>query len=190
VHHTIFPPVSEIRIDSETLLAAATPVGDGLWVLGPTDMVLHAAAHLFQENPAGHLRDLLDLHDLLTLFGQHAGFWENLIERAGRHGLGRPLYYGLRYAVDLAGTAIPAAVLNRAKALFAPNAVQLRDRGRVSRPGERGRTPALHAVRPQPLDQDAAGRSVGSFPGKDHPQDAREERDRYGVSAAAGLGLY
>jgi hypothetical protein len=126
VHHTIFPPVSEIRIDSETLLAAATPVGDGLWVLGPTDMVLHAAAHLFQENPAGHLRDLLDLHDLLTLFGQHAGFWENLIERAGRHGLGRPLYYGLRYAVDRAGTAIPAAVLNRAKALFAPNAVQLR----------------------------------------------------------------
>ena len=126
VHHTIFPPVSGIRIDSETLLADATPVGDGLWVLSPSDMVLHAATHLFQEDPAGRLRDLLDLHDLLTLFGQQPGFWEGLTERAGRLGLGRPLYYGLRYAADLTGTAIPAAVLARTQAAFAPDAVRLR----------------------------------------------------------------
>ena len=125
VHHTIFPPVSGIRIASETLLADATPVGDGLWVLSPADMVLHAATHLFQENPAGRLRDLLDLHDLLTLFGQQAGFWDSLTERARRHGLGRPLYYSLRYAADLTGTAIPAAVLARTEAAFAPDAVQL-----------------------------------------------------------------
>ena len=126
VHHTIFPPVSGIRIGSETLLADATPVGDGLWVLSPSDMVLHAATHLFQEDPAGRLRDLLDLHDLLTLFGQQPGFWEGLTERAGRLGLGRPLYYGLRYAADLTGTAIPAAVLARTQAAFAPDAVRLR----------------------------------------------------------------
>ncbi len=126
VHHTIFPPVSGIRIASETLLADATPAGDGLWVLSPSDMVLHAATHLFQEDPAGRLRDLLDLHDLLTLFGPRAGFWEGLTERAGRLGLGRPLYYSLRYAADLVGTAVPAAVLAHAKAAFAPNAVQLR----------------------------------------------------------------
>ncbi|MDR3417112.1 MAG: nucleotidyltransferase family protein, partial [Nevskia sp.] len=126
VHHTIFPPVSGVRIDSETLLADATPAGDGLWILSPADMVLHAATHLFQEDPAGRLRDLLDLHDLLTLFGQHAGFWEALAGRARRLGLGRPLYYSLRYAADLTGTAIPAAVLAQAKAAFAPNAVQLR----------------------------------------------------------------
>ena len=126
VHHTIFPPVSGIRIDSETLLADTTPVGDGLWILSPADMVLHATAHLFQEDPTGHLRDLLDLHDLLTLFGQQAGFWESLTERARRHGLGRPLYYSLRYAADLIGTIVPAAALARTKAAFAPNAVQLR----------------------------------------------------------------
>ena len=126
VHHTIFPPVSGIRIDSEALLADATPVGDGLWVLSPADMVLHAAAHLFQEDPTGHLRDLLDLHDLLTLFGRQPGFWESLAERAQRHGLGRPLYYGLRYAANLTGTAIPAAVIDRTGAAFAPNAVQRR----------------------------------------------------------------
>ncbi len=126
VHHSIFPPVSGIAIDSEALLADATPVDDGLWVLSPADMVLHAATHLFQENPAGHLRDLIDLHDLLTLFGQTPGFWEHLTARARRHGLGRPLYYSLRYATGLIGTAVPAAAMQRAAAAFAPNAVQLR----------------------------------------------------------------
>jgi len=126
VHHTIFPPVSGIRVDSAALLADAVPAGDGLWVLSPADMVLHAAVHLFQEDPAGHLRDLLDLHDLLTLFGRQPGFWEGLIGRARHHGLGRPLYYGLRYAAELLGTAVPAAVLEQTGAVFAPNAVQLR----------------------------------------------------------------
>jgi hypothetical protein len=126
LHHTIFPPVSGIRVDSEALLADATSVGDGLWVLSPADMVLHAAAHLFQEDPAGHLRDLLDLHDLLTLFGQQPGFWGGLIDRAQHHGLGRPLYYSLRYAAELIGTVVPAGVLDRTKAAFAPNVVQLR----------------------------------------------------------------
>lgn len=126
VHHSIFPPVSGIAIDSEALLADATPVGDGLWVLSPADMVLHAATHLFQENPAGHLRDLVDLHDLLTLFGQTPGFWENLTARARRHGLGRPLYYSLRYATAFIGTAVPAAAMERAAAAFAPNAVYRR----------------------------------------------------------------
>lgn len=126
VHHTIFPPVSGIRVSSDALLADAMPAGDGLWVLSPADMVLHAATHLFQEDPAGRLRDLLDLHDLLTVFGRQPGFWENLIGRAQRHGLGRPLYYSLRYATDLIGTAVPAAVLDRTTAAFAPNGVQRR----------------------------------------------------------------
>ena len=35
VHHTIFPPVSGIRIDAAALLAAAVPLDDGLFVLTP-----------------------------------------------------------------------------------------------------------------------------------------------------------
>ncbi len=84
------------------------PVEGGLFVLSPADMVLHAATHLFLENPAGQLRDLLDLHDLLTLFAQRPGFWDGLLERAHHHELGRPLYYGLRYAAALLGTDVPA----------------------------------------------------------------------------------
>ena len=126
VHHTIFPPVSGIRIDAEALLADAVPLDGGVWMLGPADMVLHAATHLFQEDPSGHLRDLLDLHDLLTLFGPRPGFWDSLIERARLHGLGRPLYYALRNAAGLLGTAVPPAVLDRAEAAFAPGAMQRR----------------------------------------------------------------
>jgi hypothetical protein len=121
VHHSIFPRVSGIGIDDASLLAEAISLPDGLWMLSPADMVLHAATHLFMENPAGHLRDLLDLHDLLTLFGEQPGFWDTLLERARRHGLGRPLYYGLRYAAALVGTAVPASVLDRSAAAFAPS---------------------------------------------------------------------
>jgi hypothetical protein len=124
VHHTIFPPVSGIKVDADALLAAAVPLDDGLFVLSPADMVLHAATHLFQEDPSGRLRDLLDLHDLLTLFGRRAGFWDGLIERARHHGLGRPLYYGMRTAADLTLTDVPPAVLARTEAAFAPNAPQ------------------------------------------------------------------
>lgn len=121
VHHTIFPPVSGIRIDAASLLAEATPVDGGLFVLSSAHMVLHAATHLFLENPAGNLRDLLDIHDLLTLFGHRPGFWDGLIRRAYHHELGRPLYYSLKYAAALAGTAVPAIVLDRAETAFAPN---------------------------------------------------------------------
>jgi hypothetical protein len=121
VHHTIFPPVSGIRIDTEALLADARPLCDGLRVLGPADMVLHAAAHLFEEDPSGRLRDLLDLHDLLTHFGRCAGFWEELPLRARRHDLQRPLFYALHYTTALLGTPVPPSVLAVVAAEMAPN---------------------------------------------------------------------
>ena len=124
VHHTIFPPISGIRIDAATLLAEAVPLADGLFMLAPADMVLHAATHMFHENPAGRLRDLLDLHDLLTQFAATPGFWDSLLERARRHGLGRPLHYALRYTTRMLGTAVPDAVVQRAAAAFAPDGVR------------------------------------------------------------------
>jgi hypothetical protein len=120
IHHTIFPPISGIRVGAEALVEAAVPVADGLWVLSPADMVLHVATHLFLEDPSARPRDLLDLHDLLTLFGRQEGFWDRLLERARQHGLGRPLYYGLRYAQRFLGTAVPESVPAR-MAPFAPD---------------------------------------------------------------------
>jgi len=110
VHHTIFPPVAGIRIDSAALLADAVQLDGGVWALCPTDMVLHSAVHLFGEDITGRLRDLLDLHDLLTHFGAQPGFWDALQARARLHGLARPLAYAVRYSRRFMGTAVPAGV--------------------------------------------------------------------------------
>lgn len=116
VHHTIAPPTSRSRPDPAALLAAAValPATPGLAVplavLGPADMVLHAATHLFNEEMAMGLRDLVDLHMLLSRFGSDPTFWRDLVDRASLHGLARPLYYLVSTCVRLLGTAVPAAV--------------------------------------------------------------------------------
>ncbi|MDQ2697120.1 MAG: nucleotidyltransferase family protein [Pseudomonadota bacterium] len=114
VHHTILPRTSRLRPDPARLLAAARPLDGGpLRVLAAPDMVLHSAAHTFYDgelNP--FLRDLLDLHDLLTEFAAaDAGFWPALAPRARQLDLERPLFYALRYARRFLDTPVPAAVL-------------------------------------------------------------------------------
>ena len=78
-------------------------------MLAPADMVLHSAAHLFQDGDfQGGLRDLLDLDGLLRHFAAgDAGFWENLSARASQLGLDRPLFYALRFTSRLLGTPVP-----------------------------------------------------------------------------------
>ncbi|MET0164149.1 MAG: nucleotidyltransferase family protein, partial [Vicinamibacterales bacterium] len=108
VHHTIVPLTSRLRPDAEALQAASIRVGDTGWrVLAPADMVLHSAVHLFNDEVGKPLRDLFDLHDLLTYFGKTVGFWDELIARARLHQLGRPLYYALRYTRQLLDTPVP-----------------------------------------------------------------------------------
>ena len=86
VHHTILPESGRLRPDPADLLQAARPTGDGPFrVLAPTDMVLHSAAHLFQDGTLGMgLRDLTDLDALLRHFGETPGFWSALVRRAER----------------------------------------------------------------------------------------------------------
>ena len=117
VHHAILPETAAMRPDPALLRAAAVPIpGDGkLWTLAPHDMVLHSAVHLFSEGEMQHgLRDLLDIHRLLLHFGAAPGFWEALPGRARQLELARPLFYALRYATHLLGTAVPPAVMSEA----------------------------------------------------------------------------
>jgi hypothetical protein len=71
VHHAILPLTARYKPDSRLLIEAARearglPAVD---VLSPSDMFLHAAAHLFCEGEYENaLRNLLDLHDLLKEF--------------------------------------------------------------------------------------------------------------------------
>jgi len=119
VHHAILPVTARLKPDSAKFLAASIPIGDDpkLRVLSPTDMVLHSATHLFQnEDLTQGLRDLADLDGLLRHFGGRPEFWEALLGRAAELDLGRPLYYGLRYAARFLETPIPTQATLRSNA--------------------------------------------------------------------------
>lgn len=114
VHHTIVPPTAGLAVDPAALLAAAVPLDAdaGLYRLGDADLVLHAAAHLFNDGEFGHgLRDLDDLDRLLRHFAAaDPRFWDVLAARAQQFRLGRPLFFALRYAAAIRGTPVPPAV--------------------------------------------------------------------------------
>lgn len=119
VHHNILPTIARVRVDAHALIAAAVtvPGKDGLRMLQPVDMLLHSATHLFHEGEfANGLRDLFDVDALLREFGADARFWDDLVPRAAKLGLGRSLYYALQTSTQLLGTPVPPRVLAAAQA--------------------------------------------------------------------------
>jgi hypothetical protein len=118
VHHNILPLTGRLHPDADALFAAALPVAGSIFrVLAPADMVLHSAAHFFQDGDlAGGLRDLIDIDDLLRHFGREQDFWQSLVPRAQTMDLARPLYYALRYTKRILGTPIPDPVMAAAEA--------------------------------------------------------------------------
>lgn len=125
IHHRLLPKTSRLTSDPDPLFADACSlaVDPRLKILAPADMVLHALVHLFLEGDPDEglrLRDLLDVHDLLTHFAEHPGFWRDLIPRACQLGFQRPLYYGLTHMPKLFGTPIPAAVSSELHRLAPP----------------------------------------------------------------------
>jgi hypothetical protein len=128
IHHAILPETGRLHPDSALLLESAMDLRGSIFkVLAPADMVLHSAAHMFQDGElAGSLRDLTDLDDLLRFFGKQKNFWDGLVPRAIHLDLTRPLFYALRYAHQLFDTPIPAPVHGEAKAAGRPPAPILR----------------------------------------------------------------
>lgn len=121
VHHALLPLTARVRPDPALLWDASVPIDGGpLRVLAPADMLLHSAAHLFYGEIDNGLRELLDLHLMLTDFGRAEGFWDVLPDRAACLQLTRPLFYALRYCQRFFGTRIPAPVMERVAHLGAP----------------------------------------------------------------------
>lgn len=127
VHHALLPRSARLQPDSRRLLACARPLArqPELQILAPIDMLLHSACHLFHEGELERgFRDLVDIDSLLREFGSPTAsssahthstdFWNQLVPRAVELDLSRPLFYALRYAHLLLGSAIPAAVLQQA----------------------------------------------------------------------------
>lgn len=112
IHHRILPRTARLSPDPGPLWEAAIRLGPRLRVLSPPDMVLHCAAHLFADGEIkGGFRDLVDLHQLLCHFAASDDtFWTSLSARARLLGLGRPLYYGLRYCNEWLKTMVSLQV--------------------------------------------------------------------------------
>lgn len=109
VHHQILPPTGRIHPRVDALFAAAVPLaGQPFKVLCPADQVLHACAHAFQDSDCtNRLRDLADIDFLVRHHGTNDAFWSDLLRRAALHGMGRPLWYGVRQARDHFATPMP-----------------------------------------------------------------------------------
>ena len=84
VHHTILPLTARPKPDAASLIGDAQPLENGLSVLSPADMVIHAAAHLVADGDlAGGLRNLWDIDRLVReLSDRDAGFLAALSTRA------------------------------------------------------------------------------------------------------------
>lgn len=123
VHHTILPETARPTPDAEALIADSLALdpgswsgqGNGLRILCPADMIVHAAAHLFADGDlSGGLRNLWDIDRLLRQFAAgDPGFWPRLAERARLHQLGRPVALALRLSARLYATPVDAAVAGR-----------------------------------------------------------------------------
>lgn len=114
VHFTILPPTSGIRPNPDDFFSAAVSL-PGEWsffkVLCPQDMVIHSSCHLFFGEFHKGLRDLLDLHVLLTDLASDANFWSQLLARAEYLGLTQPVVDALQQSRRVYGTVIPESVL-------------------------------------------------------------------------------
>lgn len=122
VHHTILPLTARVKPDARALVQNARALPDSpLRVLSPADMVLHSAAHLFHDGDLiKPLRNLWDIHALVTEFAADPAFWAALEARATHHGLSRTLAYALRHARRLFGTEVPADLTRRLRKALPP----------------------------------------------------------------------
>lgn len=125
LHHNLAPPVSRIRIDAARLWQAALPAtgphGLTVQILGPEDMLLHNAVHLFMNDELrGGLRDVMDFRDLYEHFcAGDPDFEVRLLANADAQGCGLPLYYAIDTARRLVGLATSGLVV-RCLARHAP----------------------------------------------------------------------
>lgn len=118
VHHTILPLTARPRPDAEALIETRVELDNGLYVLAPADMIVHAAAHLFADGDlAGGLRNLWDIDRLLREFDS-PDFRRTLADRARLHQLEGPVARALRLSHRLYDTPVAAGRLRPSDRLF------------------------------------------------------------------------
>ncbi|HEX9954602.1 MAG TPA: nucleotidyltransferase family protein [Allosphingosinicella sp.] len=117
VHHTILPPTARPTPDAHALIETSVAIPNGMRILSPEDMILHAIAHLFADGDlAGGLRNLWDIDRLLRRFADTNGFWDRLRARASLHQLLPHTARALRLARRLYLTPVAPALAGRTRA--------------------------------------------------------------------------
>ena len=82
LHHNLYLPISGRAADMQQFFTLVQPADNAALVLMPAAMVLHSIIHLFtNEDTQSSLRDLWDLHLLISQFSQDA-FWQQLTKLA------------------------------------------------------------------------------------------------------------
>jgi Uncharacterised nucleotidyltransferase len=116
IHHTILPLTARVRPNAQALIAESIALENGLRILSPQDMVVHAVAHLLADGDlAGGLRNLWDIDRLLREHGTTSGFWSVLKERAELHGLMAHVGRALRLCHHIFGTPVDATLAGKAR---------------------------------------------------------------------------
>lgn len=136
VHHTILPLTAGPTPDAAAMIDDSVALDNGLRVLCPEDMVIHAACHLFADGDlAGGLRNLWDIDRLVRAFAEESGFVERLRERARRQQLAGPTARALRLAAHLYDTPVERRDrLTVADRLFAMRLLARNGWGQETRP--------------------------------------------------------
>jgi Uncharacterised nucleotidyltransferase len=113
VHHTILPLTARITPDAAALIASGVALENGLLVLPPEGMLVHAAAHLFADGDLqGGLRNLWDIRCLTEEFGS-AEFELKLAACAALHGLTHEVERALRLSDHLFGESADLTLADR-----------------------------------------------------------------------------
>jgi len=122
VHHTILPLTARVTPDADALIAGSVALENGLRMLSPEDMVIHAAAHLIADGDlAGGLRNLWDIDRLVREFSERdPDFCLSVYEGSHAHGLMPAVVRAFRLASALYDTPV--------KGYAGPIAVSLRPR--------------------------------------------------------------
>jgi hypothetical protein len=117
LHHNILPSTARLKPDAAKLIRAARPMeGRRLYTLSPTDSILHRVAHLFFDGDLQNgLRELLDIHELISAYREDKALWAGLVPRARELDLARPLYYALICCRRLLRTGVPDEVLQQSR---------------------------------------------------------------------------
>lgn len=128
IHYNILPKTCALCPDADLLLTSAVNIpNSNYWVLTPEDMVLHTASHLFWGGEFENgLRDLSDIDLLLREFSdKDSQFWQKLLDRADTLGLGKPLFYALRYSSKMLETPVPESVITTS-ATYTPGSTKIK----------------------------------------------------------------